>query len=44
MNKVLNEPAVARMSFYLYTKKEEIDKAIDTIEKVKKVLRIKKHK
>ena len=44
VNKVLNEPAVARMSFYLYTKKEEIDKAIDTIEKVKKVLRIKKHK
>ncbi len=44
VNKVLNEPAVARMSFYLYTKKEEIDKAVDTIEKVKKVLRIKKHR
>ncbi len=42
VNKVLNEPAVARMSFYLYTKKEEIDKAVETIEKVKRVLRIKK--
>ena len=43
VNKVLNEPAVARMSFYLYNKKEEVDKAINAIEKVKKVLKIKKH-
>ncbi len=42
VNKVLNEPAVARMSFYLYNKKDEVDKAVNTIEKVKKVLRIKK--
>ncbi|MEM0201395.1 MAG: cysteine desulfurase [Candidatus Micrarchaeaceae archaeon] len=43
VNKVLNEPAVARMSFYLYNKKEEVDKAINAIEKVKKILKIKKH-
>lgn len=42
VNKVLNEPAVARMSFYLYTQKEEIDKAIAAVDKVRKVLRLNK--
>ncbi len=40
VNEVLKEPSVARMSFYLYTKEDEIDAAVDAIEKVKKVLRI----
>ncbi|MGC8479055.1 MAG: cysteine desulfurase [Candidatus Micrarchaeia archaeon] len=44
VNRVLNEPAVARMSFYLYNEREEVDKAIEAIEKVKKILKIKKHK
>ncbi len=40
VNEVLGEAAVSRMSFYLYNKQEEVDKAIDAIEKVRKVLRI----
>ncbi len=40
VNEVLKEPSVARMSFYLYTKEDEIDAAADAIEKVKKVLRL----
>ena len=40
VNEVLGEPSVARMSFYLYTKKEEVDKAIEAIAKVRKVLRL----
>ncbi len=40
VNSVLKQPAVTRMSFYLYNKKEEIDLAVDALEKVKKVLRI----
>ena len=37
VNEVLNEPAVARMSFYLYNKKEEVDKAMEAIEKARKL-------
>ena len=40
VNNVLNEPAVARMSFYLYNTTEEIDKAINAIGKVKSVLKL----
>lgn len=41
VNKVIGEPAVARMSFYLYNNQEEVDRAVKAIEKVRKVLRIK---
>ena len=41
VNEVLGVPSVARMSFYLYTKEEEVDKAVDAVDKVRKVLRIK---
>ena len=41
VNLVLKEPAVARMSFYLYNKEEEVDRAVEAIETVRKVLRIK---
>ncbi len=37
---VLGQPAVSRMSFYLYNKQEEIDKVVDAIDKVRKVLRL----
>ncbi len=40
VNEVLGTPAVARMSFYLYNKEEEVDRALEAIEKVRKVLRI----
>lgn len=40
VNTVLNEPAVARMSFYLYNKREEVDAAISAIEKVRNVLHL----
>lgn len=40
VNEVLGETAVSRMSFYLYNKQEEVDKAIDAIGKVKKVLKL----
>ena len=41
VNQVLEETSVARMSFYLYNMEEEVDKAVDAISKVRKVLRIK---
>jgi len=41
VNKVLMEPALARMSFYLYNTQDEIDKAALAIEKVRKVLKLK---
>lgn len=40
VNKVLNETAVSRMSFYLYNTKDEIDRAVETIGKVRKVLKL----
>ena len=42
VNEVLGETAVSRMSFYLYNKQEEVDKAIDAIDKVRKVLKLDK--
>ncbi|MHB1830120.1 MAG: cysteine desulfurase [Candidatus Micrarchaeaceae archaeon] len=42
VTQVVGEPAVSRMSFYLYNKEEEVDKAIDAIGKVKEVLRLDK--
>lgn len=42
VNSVLGEDSVSRMSFYLYNKQEEIDKAVDAIEKVKAVLKLNK--
>jgi cysteine desulfurase/selenocysteine lyase len=42
VNKILNEPSVARMSFYLYTTEEDVDRAVAAIDKVRTVLRIKK--
>jgi cysteine desulfurase / selenocysteine lyase len=41
VTKVLNVQAVPRMSFYLYNTENEIGKAVSTISKVRKVLRIK---
>ncbi len=41
VNQVLDETSVARMSFYLYNMEEEVDRAVDAISKVRKVLRIK---
>lgn len=41
VNTVLHEGAVARMSFYLYNTKEEIDRAVAALEKVRTVLRLK---
>ncbi len=43
VNQVLGENAVSRMSFYLYNKQDEVDKAIDAIAKVKKVLKLAKN-
>ncbi|MDE1860632.1 MAG: SufS family cysteine desulfurase [Candidatus Micrarchaeota archaeon] len=40
VNQVLCETAVSRMSFYIYNKPEEIDKAIEAVGKVRKVLRL----
>ncbi|MCL5419632.1 MAG: cysteine desulfurase [Candidatus Marsarchaeota archaeon] len=42
VNKVLNEPSVARMSFYLYNNMEDVDRAVGAIAKVRKVLRLQK--
>ncbi len=36
----LGESALARMSFYLYNEEKEVDKAVQAIEKVKKIFRI----
>lgn len=38
---VIAEPAVSRMSFYLYNTKEEIDRAIEAIELAQKIFRVK---
>src|SRR5439155_19732261 len=38
--KFLNVPATARASFYLYNTKEEVDRFVDALEKVKSVLKI----
>lgn len=37
---ILDEAAVARMSFYIYNTKAEVDKAIDAIAKVKKIFKV----
>ncbi len=42
VNQVLDETAVSRMSFYIYNRHEDVDKAVDAIAKVEKVLRLKK--
>ncbi|MEM3781530.1 MAG: cysteine desulfurase [Candidatus Micrarchaeaceae archaeon] len=39
VNKILDEPAVARMSFYIYTKEHEIDRAVEAIEKARKLFK-----
>ncbi|MGC8652249.1 MAG: cysteine desulfurase [Candidatus Micrarchaeia archaeon] len=36
----LGESAVSRMSFYLYNTESEVDKAVDAINKVKKIFRV----
>ncbi len=41
VNTVLREPAVARASFYLYNKPEEIDILVDSVAKVRSVLHLK---
>lgn len=41
VTKLLDTAAVSRMSFYLYNTQEEIDKAMDAIGKVKRVLKLK---
>ena len=33
----IGQPALSRLSFYIYNKKEEVDKAVQAIEKVKKI-------
>ena len=38
---VLGQSAVSRMSFYLYNKQEEIDRVVDAIDTVRRVLKIK---
>ncbi len=40
VNKVIGEPAAARMSFYLYNDEEDVDRAVSTISKVRKILHI----
>ncbi len=40
VNQVLGEASVARISFYLYSKEEEVDRAVEAIGKVRKVLRL----
>ncbi len=40
VNIILEETAVSRISTYIYNKEEEIDRAVDAIGKVKKVLRL----
>ncbi len=40
VTKILNEPAVPRMSFYIYNTHAEIDTAVAALGKVKEVLRI----
>ena len=40
VTRVLGESAVSRMSFYLYNTRDDIDKAAEAIEKVKKTFRV----
>ncbi|MGC8679712.1 MAG: aminotransferase class V-fold PLP-dependent enzyme [Candidatus Micrarchaeia archaeon] len=40
VNNVLNQPALARMSFYIYNDEKDIDKAIDAIKLCKKTFNI----
>ncbi len=40
VTKVLGVQAVPRMSFYLYTTRQEVEKAANTVRKVRKVLRL----
>jgi cysteine desulfurase/selenocysteine lyase len=40
VTKILMEPAVPRMSFYIYNTREEIDKAVAAISRVREVLKI----
>ncbi|MCL5092767.1 MAG: cysteine desulfurase [Candidatus Marsarchaeota archaeon] len=40
VTELINEAAVARMSFYLYNRKDEVDRAIDAIAEVKKIFKI----
>lgn len=42
VNTILEETAVSRMGFYIYNKAEEVDRAIDAIDTVKRVLRLKR--
>jgi cysteine desulfurase/selenocysteine lyase len=39
---ILGEPAVARMSFYIYNTEKDVDAAISAIDKVRDVLKLKK--
>ncbi len=39
VTKILGEPAVPRMSFYIYTKEQEIDNAVAAIRRVREVIR-----
>ncbi len=40
VREVLGKDSLARMSFYVYNTKDEIDRAVDAIEKVKKIFRV----
>lgn len=40
VTQILKENALSRMSFYLYNKESEVDKAIEAIKKVKKIFRV----
>ncbi len=40
VKEVLGEGAVSRMSFYIYNKESEVDKAVEAIHKVKKIFRV----
>ncbi len=40
VTKILNEPAVPRMSFYIYNTQAEIDTAIASLDKVREILKI----
>ena len=37
---VLGEPALARMSFYIYNNESDVDRAVDAIRKAKKIFKI----
>jgi cysteine desulfurase/selenocysteine lyase len=40
VTQTLGEAAVSRISFYLYNKDSEVDKAVEAIQKVKRIFRI----